>query len=476
MASSLRVRYTPPGTPPGAPSVDEGQFEALLLSRARGGGRRPRRRPRRGGGRRRRRRGGNASGPADTPGAAGGAPRGAAAADGAPAPGLADCPNLPVDGVSLWLPSATLARLAPACWRALLRMRAAPAGAAGAAAAGGGARGRCNFGYARGTNLFVLPYDFRQDPATLEASGQLGGLAAAISRGVARAGRRKAVLLGHSEGSVVALKLLRSGLIRDQVQGFLALAPPWGGSPAAIPAAVAGSYDYLLPWLAPELGAVLGADDGDGGGGEDGTLNAAARRALHAATRGMPSVAALLPYAEAMGAASVSVNAGNVTYTTAQLDRLLADTGEAALAEAYGRLHQLPALVAGGPISGVRTFCLFGATADTPLSWVWDAPLTPGAAVVPRVGRVGKGDGVVPLQSLRLCGSLATSAADIFELPGRAAAAAATAGACARAAAGGGDGDGAAATAGAAAGAGAGATGAADATGAAPPRRAARRR
>jgi Lecithin:cholesterol acyltransferase len=102
---------------------------------------------------------------------------------------------------------------------------------------------------------------------------------------------------------------------------------------------------------------------------------------------------------------------------------LLREIGEHSLAGAYDQVHALSGLLAAGPLPGVRTFCIYGAGADTPRSWVYTAPLGPpargmAAAELPRVDAVGKGDGVVGLESLRLCGRLTSSPADVFELEG----------------------------------------------------------
>ncbi len=83
--------------------------------------------------------------------------------------------------------------------------------------------------------------------------------------------------------------------------GFVALAPPFGGSAAALPARLNGAFDYLLPWLAEELQALLARDAAGDSAAARGVRNALALMAV-----GSPSAVTMLPYAEAFGANTVS--------------------------------------------------------------------------------------------------------------------------------------------------------------------------
>lgn len=70
------------------------------------------------------------------------------------------------------------------------------------------------FGYTTGKDLFALPYDWRQDLVAMDqkidavSPKLLDRLAARIRRIVASNGGRKAVLITHSMGGIVALELL----------------------------------------------------------------------------------------------------------------------------------------------------------------------------------------------------------------------------------------------------------------------------
>jgi hypothetical protein len=73
-------------------------------------------------------------------------------------------------------------------------------------------------------------------------------------------------------------------------------------------------------------------------------------------------------------------------------------------AYSYSQVHAATALLKAGPPPGVQSFCIYGASSDTPLSLRYERPLLAGQPNdMPSVDAVGKGDGVVNLESLRLC-------------------------------------------------------------------------
>lgn len=79
----------------------------------------------------------------------------------------------------------------------------------------------------------------------------------------------------------------------------------FGGSVAMLAARASGLYDYVLPWAFEELAAVLGGPDN-------------VKQHMHSVTQGMPSVAQMLPYAEAFGPQAVSGD-GRAAGTEVQL-------------------------------------------------------------------------------------------------------------------------------------------------------------
>ncbi|WIA20755.1 hypothetical protein OEZ85_005123 [Tetradesmus obliquus] len=262
------------------------------------------------------------------------------------------------------------------------------------------------FNYTRGTDLFALPYDFRLDIDSMAASGQLRLMAGEVLKRVARSGQ-KAIIIAHSHGATVGLQLLQEPSLQGKVQGYIALAPMFGGSVATLAARASGLFDYVLPWLTEELNAVLGGPEN-------------VRQHMYSITQGMPSVVQMMPYVEAFGAQAVAVTiaAGNKKYKVSDLNNFLRDIGETTLASSYSQVHAAPSLLKAGPPPGVQSFCIYGASSDTPLSLKYDRLLAGQPNDMPRVDAVGKGDGVVNLESLRLCKSIASSPAHVTELSG----------------------------------------------------------
>jgi hypothetical protein len=71
-------------------------------------------------------------------------------------------------------------------------------------------------------------------------------------------------------------------------------------------------------------------------------------------------------------------------------------------ADMFNQVHSLDSLLA-GPLP-VPTGCVYGRRVATPLTWRFAEQLSPGQRARPgRREAAGMGDGVVNLQSLRLC-------------------------------------------------------------------------
>jgi hypothetical protein len=71
-------------------------------------------------------------------------------------------------------------------------------------------------------------------------------------------------------------------------------------------------------------------------------------------------------------------------------------------ADMFSQVHSLDSLLA-GPLP-VPTGCVYGRRVSTPLSWRYAAEITPNQRSRPgRSEAAGTGDGVVNIQSLRLC-------------------------------------------------------------------------
>jgi pimeloyl-ACP methyl ester carboxylesterase len=65
-------------------------------------------------------------------------------------------------------------------------------------------------GYIAGKNLFALPYDWRLDLTAMEQAYEFDRLANRISQAVASNCGKKAVLIGHSMGTIVSLGLMQN--------------------------------------------------------------------------------------------------------------------------------------------------------------------------------------------------------------------------------------------------------------------------
>lgn len=66
------------------------------------------------------------------------------------------------------------------------------------------------FGYELGKDLFAAPYDWRLTLPALEESGQFAFIARRIEAAVKRNCGKKAIIIGHSMGTLVSLGLMQS--------------------------------------------------------------------------------------------------------------------------------------------------------------------------------------------------------------------------------------------------------------------------
>lgn len=66
------------------------------------------------------------------------------------------------------------------------------------------------FGYSIGKDLFAAPYDWRLTLPTLEESGQFDIIAKRVEAAVRKNCGKKAIIVGHSMGALVALGLMQS--------------------------------------------------------------------------------------------------------------------------------------------------------------------------------------------------------------------------------------------------------------------------
>lgn len=67
-----------------------------------------------------------------------------------------------------------------------------------------------HFGYETGKDLFAAPYDWRLTLSALEESGQFAYIAKRIETAVRKNCGKRAIIIGHSMGTLVSLGLLQS--------------------------------------------------------------------------------------------------------------------------------------------------------------------------------------------------------------------------------------------------------------------------
>ncbi|WIA40520.1 hypothetical protein OEZ86_013868 [Tetradesmus obliquus] len=261
--------------------------------------------------------------------------------------------------------------------------------------------------YKYGENLFIMGYDWRLDLNSMGSSSQLSQLAAAIlSRSSASS---RAILMGHSLGALVAAQLLSLPEVRARVKGFISYAGPFGGTATAISPRVSGELASLVP---PELlqGITLPIPG----------IDALVREVTWNGVKGMASLAMLLPYsaAYANGTDPVVVRTASRSYRVSQMAGLLRDVGDTLLADTFNQTHTLDKLITAGPIPGVDVYCMYGVGLQTVRQLVFNVTLSDKIAPLPSAYLYGRGDSVVPFDSLRLCDRLTSGSGKVRRIPG----------------------------------------------------------
>jgi hypothetical protein len=72
-------------------------------------------------------------------------------------------------------------------------------------------------------------------------------------------------------------------------------------------------------------------------------------------------------------------------------------------ANTFNQTHTLDKLTTNGPIPGVDVYCMYGSGVNTVRQLAFNVTLSHNIAPIPSAYLYGRGDGVVPLDSLRLC-------------------------------------------------------------------------
>ncbi|KAF8067395.1 hypothetical protein HT031_002443 [Scenedesmus sp. PABB004] len=259
-------------------------------------------------------------------------------------------------------------------------------------------------GYRLGVDLFAAPYDWRLGFDGLEQVGAFDQMAARVEAAVRQNCGQRAVIISHSMGVNVALRLLRHPRLgawrRANVRGLVQIGGAFAGASATLwETKLSGTlnpYPAFLNALPPQLVAALPTFP----------LEAA----VYEFSLGMPSGLVLLPTGMAEGRDHVVVATRRRNYTVAQQGQLLRDMGDeqsALLLDASLAANR--ELLAAGPVPGVETFCVYGTAVPTPLTLVYDVDALPRRAPLrrPAAKVLGPGDGSMSLATLRLCSMLA---------------------------------------------------------------------
>jgi hypothetical protein len=72
-------------------------------------------------------------------------------------------------------------------------------------------------------------------------------------------------------------------------------------------------------------------------------------------------------------------------------------------ANTFNKTHTLDTLIANGPIPGVDVYCVYGFNISTVRQLVFNVTLSDKIAPLPSSYLYGRGDSVVPFDSLKLC-------------------------------------------------------------------------
>ncbi|KAF6258173.1 hypothetical protein COO60DRAFT_1701449 [Scenedesmus sp. NREL 46B-D3] len=212
--------------------------------------------------------------------------------------------------------------------------------------------------YKYGVNLFIMAYDWRLDVNSMAQTGQLQQLAQAILDKTDSSNR--AILIGHSQGALVATQLLQL--------------PDVGELASLIPPELLDGVKLPFP----------GAD-------------ALVREVTWNAVKGMASLAMLLPYNAAYenGIDALVVRAGSDAYIVSRMPILLRDLGDRQLVNTFDQTHTLDKLVASGPIPGVDVYCMYGIDISTVKQLVYNVTLSNSIAPLPWGYLYARGDSVV---------------------------------------------------------------------------------
>jgi len=255
-------------------------------------------------------------------------------------------------------------------------------------------------GWVAGENLFAAPYDWRHAADGLQEIGFYEDLRALIEESVRKSDGRKAVIVGHSLGSLTTAHFLLQQPVawrQQYVHGFVSIAAPFGGSVHAVKAMLTGEAGGI-PFVSPAL--------------------------FHDIQKSCTSALWLMPRKHLWGD-EVVLETATRNFTAGELPAAFASAGMVAQAAILDEIHdQLDAWRvlesssgtgrSPGGIPGVEsTLCLYSTNVSTVSKVMYDEDIAAldteeGIARVarangPRVLKDMDGDGLVNLRSLKEC-------------------------------------------------------------------------
>lgn len=131
--------------------------------------------------------------------------------------------------------------------------------------------------------------------------------------------------------------------------GYLALAPPYGGSTFAVASKLGGTRFNLIDFVSDFIQPIV-------------------NELIYHGSRGLPSMLMLMPNRGLWGKEFVLVHTPSRNYTLGNLTDLFEATGDLQSAELFDQAQVLGQLLSKGPVPGVDTHCVYGACGCV-LSW-----------------------------------------------------------------------------------------------------------
>lgn len=259
-------------------------------------------------------------------------------------------------------------------------------------------------GYVAGKDFFLLPFDWRTGIQGLEQAAALKRITQRIAAGVKGNCGQKAIIMSHSYGANVMATILQKPSFKQwrekNVRGWIPVGGPFGGC-GATPwlSMLSGDFFKLFPFLSNLLPVGLTSS----------LKPTVVGKSVYNFAFGLPSWGFMMPRPVALGSDHVVVSTPTRNYTVVEQKQLLLDMGDeggaSIMDDSWRRSEDV---LKHGPVPGVETWCLYSTSVPTATTLVFNDSV-PQRAPITRPFKIvtTEGDGVVDLNSLRLCSKLA---------------------------------------------------------------------